>query len=59
MSGVSFFGRMFNRFSLVQQIIVGLILGILLAVAFPAAGLAMEILGSLFVGALKSDSCNS
>lgn len=43
-----------NRFSLVQQIIIGLVLGILVAAVSPSAGLALGILGSMFVGALKS-----
>ncbi|MCS4533273.1 serine/threonine transporter SstT [Neisseria montereyensis] len=43
-----------NRISLVQQIIVGLILGVILAWLSPAAGLAAGLLGSLFVGALKA-----
>ncbi|WP_338809267.1 serine/threonine transporter SstT [Neisseria leonii] len=43
-----------NRFSLVQQIIIGLILGILVAAVSPKAGLAFGILGDMFVGALKA-----
>ena len=54
MSGISSFWQTINRFSLVQQIIVGLVLGILLAVISPSAGMAAGILGSLFVGALKA-----
>ena len=42
------------RISLVKQIVVGLVLGILLAWVSPAAGLAVGLLGSLFVGALKA-----
>ncbi len=43
-----------GRVSLVKQIVVGLVLGILLAWVSPAAGLAVGLLGSLFVGALKA-----
>lgn len=43
-----------NRFSLVQQIIIGLVLGILVAAVSPSAGLALGILGNMFVGALKA-----
>lgn len=43
-----------NRISLVQQIVVGLILGMVLAWLSPSAGLAAGLLGSLFVGALKA-----
>ncbi|EFE96475.1 serine/threonine transporter SstT [Serratia odorifera] len=40
--------------SLVKQILVGLIAGILLAFLSPAAASAVGLLGSLFVGALKA-----
>ncbi len=40
--------------SLVGQIIIGMILGILLAWISPDAGKSVEILGSFFVGALKA-----
>ena len=43
-----------NRVSLVQQIIIGLVLGVLLAWVSPSAGLAAGLLGTLFVGALKA-----
>ncbi|EGV35110.1 serine/threonine transporter SstT [Neisseria weaveri LMG 5135] len=43
-----------NRVSLVKQIFIGLILGILIAWISPAAGLAAGLLGTLFVGALKA-----
>lgn len=43
-----------NRISLVQQIAVGLVLGIVLAWLSPSAGLASGLLGTLFVGALKA-----
>ncbi len=45
--------HMFNKISLIQQIIVGLIIGIAVAMAFPAAGKELSLLGILFVGALK------
>lgn len=43
-----------GRISLVQQIIIGLVLGIVLAWLSPDAGLAAGLLGTLFVGALKA-----
>ncbi len=43
-----------NRISLVQQIVVGLVLGMVLAWLSPSAGQAAGLLGSLFVGALKA-----
>ena len=43
-----------NRISLVKQIIIGLIIGIVLAVAFPTQLSGITIFGSLFVGALKA-----
>lgn len=43
----------FNKISLIQQIIVGLIIGIVVAMAFPSAGKQLSLLGILFVGALK------
>jgi serine/threonine transporter len=43
-----------NRVSLVKQIIVGLIIGIFLALTIPAAAQPVVIFGSLFVGALKA-----
>lgn len=42
-----------NRFSLIQQIIVGLIIGIAVSTVSPAAGKSLSLLGVLFVGALK------
>lgn len=44
---------MFSKLSLVQRIIVGLIVGTILGIAFPSAT-GIGILGSLFVGALKA-----
>lgn len=46
--------KMWNRLSLVKQIMVGLLVGIILAVAVPDVGKPVVILGSLFVGALKA-----
>lgn len=46
--------HMMNRVSLVKQIVVGLVLGIALAWLSPQAGMAVGLLGNLFVGALKA-----
>ena len=46
--------HMMNRVSLVKQIVIGLVLGIALAWLSPQAGVAVGLLGSLFVGALKA-----
>lgn len=46
--------KKWNQVSLVKQIIVGLIIGIILAVSIPDAAKPVVILGSLFVGALKA-----
>lgn len=43
-----------NSVSLVKQIAIGLVLGVLVAVVSPNIGLAAGLLGSLFVGALKA-----
>lgn len=43
-----------NQVSLVKQILVGLIIGIILALTIPDATKWVSILGSLFVGALKA-----
>lgn len=40
--------------SLVKQILVGLVLGIITALVFPEFAKSLELLGSFFVGALKS-----
>ncbi|PSL36306.1 serine/threonine transporter [Planomicrobium soli] len=45
--------KMWNRISLVKQIAIGLILGVILAVSVPETAKSLTILGSLFVGALK------
>lgn len=42
-----------NRISLIKQICLGLIIGIVVAMAFPAAGKELALLGVIFVGALK------
>ena len=52
--GVGQLWRGINRLSLVQQIIVGMVLGVILGAAWPAAGSTVGLLGSLFVGALKA-----
>ncbi|WP_147533468.1 serine/threonine transporter SstT [Bacillus marasmi] len=46
--------RKWNQVSLVKQIIVGLIIGIGLAVAIPEIAKPIVIFGTLFVGALKA-----
>lgn len=46
--------KSWNKISLVRQIIIGLIIGILLALALPEQLSGITILGDLFVGALKS-----
>ncbi|KZL92599.1 serine/threonine transporter SstT [Clostridium magnum] len=43
-----------NQMSLVKRIIVGLIIGIILAITIPEQAKSVIILGSLFVGALKA-----
>ncbi len=43
-----------NQMSLVKRIIIGLIIGIILAVTIPDTAKPIVIFGSLFVGALKS-----
>lgn len=51
-----FFKNLFkawNKLSLVQQILIGLIIGIILAVTVPEYVSGIAILGQLFVGALK------
>ena len=42
-----------NKFSLIQQICVGLIIGTLIAVYAPEAAVKFSLLGTIFVGALK------
>ena len=46
--------KMWNDLSLVKRIIIGLIVGILLAMVAPEAAAPVELLGALFVGALKA-----
>lgn len=45
---------MYQRIGLVPLIIVGLVLGILIGWLMPSVGIALGLLGSLFVGALKA-----
>ncbi|MCH1624607.1 serine/threonine transporter SstT [Fredinandcohnia quinoae] len=46
--------KKWNQLSLVKQIIIGLIIGIILALAIPETAKPIAIFGSLFVGALKA-----
>ncbi|WP_026828537.1 serine/threonine transporter SstT [Exiguobacterium artemiae] len=46
--------KMWNQISLVKQIAVGLIIGIILAVSIPEAAQSITIFGTLFVSALKA-----
>ena len=46
--------KSWNKISLVKQIIIGLVVGILLALTFPDQLSGIGILGELFVGALKA-----
>ncbi|MGC5327685.1 serine/threonine transporter SstT [Brevibacillus sp. SYSU BS000544] len=46
--------KQWSRLSLVKQIIIGLIIGIILAVTIPEVAKPIVIFGSLFVGALKA-----
>lgn len=46
--------RKWNEISLVKRILVGLIIGITLALTIPEAAAPVSILGNLFVGALKA-----
>ena len=46
--------KAWNQISLVKQIIIGLLIGIVLAVTFPARLSGITVFGSLFVGALKA-----
>lgn len=48
------FLKKWNRISLVKQISIGLIIGIILAISIPEVAKPVVILGSLFVGALKA-----
>ena len=47
------FVKSINRVSLIQQIIIGLIIGILTALYVPDVANELALLGVLFVGALK------
>lgn len=46
--------KKWNRLTLVKQIIIGLVLGIVLALTIPETAKPIVIFGSLFVGALKA-----
>jgi serine/threonine transporter len=46
--------KKWNQISIVKQISIGLIIGIILAVLIPEQAKSLTILGSLFVGALKA-----
>ena len=46
--------KKWNKLSLVKRIIIGLIIGIILAVTIPDVAKPLSIFGSLFVGALKA-----
>lgn len=46
--------KAWNQISLVKQIIIGLLIGIVLAVTFPTRLSGITVFGSLFVGALKA-----
>ena len=52
------FVKSINRVSLIQQIIIGLIIGILTALYVPDVANELALLGVLFVGALKRDCTN-
>lgn len=43
-----------NNVSLIKKIIVGLVSGVILALAVPKVGVPISIFGSIFVGALKA-----
>ncbi|MFC4320050.1 serine/threonine transporter SstT [Litchfieldia salsa] len=46
--------KKWNQLSLVKQIVIGLVLGIILALTIPKTAAFVVIFGSLFVGALKA-----
>ncbi|MDN3439648.1 serine/threonine transporter SstT [Planococcus sp. APC 3900] len=46
--------KMWNQISLVKQILIGLIFGVVLAVLIPDVAKSLTIFGTLFVGALKA-----
>lgn len=53
MEALKTIAKKYNETSLILRILIGIIVGIMLAFAFPQAG-GIHILGDLFVGALKS-----
>ena len=46
--------KMWNQISLVKQILIGLVFGVVLAVLIPDIAKSLTIFGTLFVGALKA-----
>lgn len=46
--------KKWNSVSLIKKIIVGLVLGVILALTVPKVGVPISIFGSIFVGALKA-----
>lgn len=54
MTTIDSFGRVLKKTSVVQQIVIGLVLGCLLGYFQPKAGMAVGILGDMFVNALKA-----
>lgn len=46
--------KLYQQIGLVPLIIIGLVLGVLIGWLAPAAGIALGLLGTLFVGALKA-----
>ena len=52
MNGAKAIAKKYNEVSLILRIVVGLVIGAVLALAVPGAGWVGEM-GSLFVGALK------
>lgn len=46
--------RLAKRTSIVTQIVIGLVLGVALALIWPAAAMRLELLGTLFISALKA-----
>jgi len=46
--------KKWNQISLVKRIIVGLVIGVILAITIPETARSIVIFGSLFVGALKA-----
>ncbi|NJE60258.1 serine/threonine transporter SstT [Thermococcus sp. 21S7] len=53
-NGVHVLAEKWSRLSLVKRILLGLAMGIILAITIPDAARPLSILGSLFVGALRA-----